>query len=99
MLQNERGRRTELRGKAFFRFPGWVAALLLCLGLATPALAGTLAERVSESTLSNRLKVLILEEPKAAVTQLRPAMLGGSTSSQNRSTRPTPHWVRSAAGQ
>jgi zinc protease len=72
MLQDERGRRTELRGKGFFRFPGWVAALLLlCLGLAPPALAGTLAERVSESTLANGLKVLILEEPKAPVVTVQ----------------------------
>jgi len=71
MAREKRGRRTERRRERRFRFPGWVAALTLCLGLATPALAATLTDRVSETTLSNGLKVLILEEPKAPVVTVQ----------------------------
>ncbi|MFA5027462.1 MAG: pitrilysin family protein [Candidatus Methylomirabilota bacterium] len=53
-------RHTHRRGSA-------ALAALLLIGLATPAAAGTLAERVFETTLANGLKVLILEEPKAPV--------------------------------
>ena len=71
MVRGERGRGKYLPGPRFQRFPGRVAALLLCLGLATPAFAGTLAERVSETTLANGLKILILEEPKAPVVTVQ----------------------------
>ena len=71
MVGEERGKRTGLRGARSLLFPGWVTALLLCLGLATPAFAGTLAERVSETTLANGLKILILEEPKAPVVTVQ----------------------------
>jgi zinc protease len=43
----------------------------LSLGLATPAAAGTLADRVFETTLANGLKVLIVEEPKAPVATVQ----------------------------
>jgi len=46
---------------------GLLLGLLLGLVLAPLAQAGTLADRVFETTLPNGLKVLILEEPKAPV--------------------------------
>jgi zinc protease len=49
----------------------WVWALVLCVGSAVPALAGTIADRVSETTLANGLKVLIVEEPKAPVVTVQ----------------------------
>ena len=71
MLRDERGRGTGLRGAKAPRFAQWIAALLLSLMLGPPACAGTLAERVSETTLSNGLKVLILEDPKAPVVTVQ----------------------------
>ncbi len=49
----------------------WVGVLLLGFGLALPASAGTLAERVVETTLGNGLKVLLVEEPKAPVVTVQ----------------------------
>ncbi len=46
-------------------------ALALLLGLAASARAGTLTDRVFETTLGNGLKVLILEEPKAPVVTVQ----------------------------
>ena len=71
MLRDERGRGTGLRGAKAPRFAQWIAALLLSLMLGPPAWAGTLAERVSETTLANGLKVLILEDPKAPVVTVQ----------------------------
>jgi len=71
MLRDERGRGTGLRGAKAPRFAQWIAALLLSLMLGPPACAGTLAERVSETTLANGLKVLILEDPKAPVVTVQ----------------------------
>ncbi len=70
MVRHRRGSGRDLRRARAFRWATG-AALLLGLGLATPALAGTLAERVSETTLANGLKVLILEEPKAPVVTVQ----------------------------
>lgn len=50
---------------------GWAAALSLTLALVGGAGAGTLAERVVETTLPNGLTVLILEEPKAPVVTIQ----------------------------
>ena len=71
MRRDERGSGTGRRGARAPGFAEWIAALLLCLLLARPTLAGTLAERVSEATLANGLKVLILEEPKAPVVTVQ----------------------------
>jgi zinc protease len=46
-------------------------ALGLFLGLTVSASAGTVAERVFETTLTNGLKVLIVEEPKAPVVTVQ----------------------------
>jgi len=54
----------------------------LSLGLATPAAAGTLAERVFETTLANGLKVLIVEEPKAPVVTVQVWYKVGSRNEQ-----------------
>ncbi len=48
-----------------------VLAALLFLGLAAPATAASLAERVVEATLDNGLKVLLVEEPKAPVVTIQ----------------------------
>ncbi len=49
----------------------WGAALLLCLWLSATASAGTLAERVFDTTLPNGLKVLIVEEPTSPVVTVQ----------------------------
>ena len=51
----------------------WATALALglILGLAVTVSAGTLSERVFETTLANGLKVLIVEEPKAPVVTIQ----------------------------
>ena len=71
MVRNGRAIGTDLRGARSRRWAGSAAILVLGLALATPALAGTLAERVSETALSNGLKVLILEDPKAPVVTVQ----------------------------
>jgi zinc protease len=43
----------------------------LCLGLTAAASAGTLAERVFDTTLANGLRVLLAEEPKAPVVSIQ----------------------------
>ena len=43
----------------------------LCFGLTSAASAGTLAERVFDTTLANGLTVLIVEEPKAPVVTIQ----------------------------
>jgi zinc protease len=43
----------------------------LCFGLTATASAGTLAERVFDTTLANGLRVLIVEEPKAPVVTIQ----------------------------
>jgi zinc protease len=48
-----------------------VWALALLFGLAVPAPAATLADRLFETTLGNGLKVLVLEEPKAPVATVQ----------------------------
>ncbi|HSB71963.1 MAG TPA: pitrilysin family protein [Candidatus Methylomirabilis sp.] len=55
------------------RFPQWVALLAIVLALAAgrPAAAAGLIDRVAETTLSNGLKVLLVEEPKAPVVSIQ----------------------------
>jgi zinc protease len=53
------------------RLPMRLGILWFCLGFASVAHAGTLADRVFETTLANGLKVLILEEPKAPVATVQ----------------------------
>jgi zinc protease len=48
-----------------------MGALWLCLALAAPAAAGTIWDRVTETTLPNGLKVLLVEEPKAPVVTVQ----------------------------
>ena len=48
-----------------------VALLLAVLVLAAPAAAGTIWDRVSETTLANGLKVLLVEEPKSPVVSVQ----------------------------
>ncbi|MFI5342164.1 MAG: M16 family metallopeptidase [Candidatus Methylomirabilales bacterium] len=57
-------------------------ALGLSLGLTTSASAGTLAERVFETTLGNGLKVLLVEEPKAPVVTVQVWYKVGSRNEQ-----------------
>jgi zinc protease len=54
-----------------FRVRAVVLTIGLFLGLTASASAGTLAERVFETTLGNGLKVLIVEEPKAPVVTVQ----------------------------
>ena len=53
------------------RFPVWLAVLAVCAGLASPAAAGTIWDRVTETILPNGLKVLLIEEPKAPVVTVQ----------------------------
>jgi zinc protease len=52
---------------------GWLSVLTLgfLLGAATAGIAGTLADRVVETTLENGLKVLLVEEPKSPVVSVQ----------------------------
>ena len=70
MIQDNRIRQAGrgLRGVSLWAM---LLALGLSLGLAASAAAASLADRVSETTLSNGLKVLILEEPKAPVATVQ----------------------------
>jgi zinc protease len=52
-------------------FCAGIAVLLLCVGLAVPATAGTIWDRVTETNLPNGLKVLLVEEPKAPVVTVQ----------------------------
>ena len=70
MMQNA-CRRTDLGCARSGRFPVWMGALWLCLALAAPAAAGTIWDRVTETTLPNGLKVLLVEEPKAPVVTVQ----------------------------
>jgi len=63
----------------------WLALVLL-LGLAASAPAGTLVDRVFETTLANGLKVLILEEPKAPVVTVQVWYKAGSRNEQTGKT-------------
>ena len=56
--------------------------LWLCLGLAAPATAGTLANRVFETRLANGLKVLMVEESKAPVVSVQVWYKVGSRNEQ-----------------
>lgn len=49
----------------------WLGALAFCVGLAVPAAAGTIWDRVTETVLPNGLKVLLVEEPKAPVVTVQ----------------------------
>ncbi len=66
------GRTDEARGE--FRWRCWLVIRLLVLGplwSGGTAFAASLADRVVESTLSNGLKVLLVEEPKAPVVTIQ----------------------------
>ncbi len=52
-------------------FPVWMGMLALCVGLAAPAAAGSIWDRVTETVLPNGLKVLLVEEPKAPVVTVQ----------------------------
>ena len=73
MARHGRGERAVSRtGRAWvFRVRAVVLTIGLFLGLTASASAGTLAERVFETTLGNGLKVLIVEEPKAPVVTVQ----------------------------
>ena len=55
------------------RFPKWIAGLAIVLALAAgrSVSAAGLIDRVAETTLSNGLKVLLVEEPKAPVVSIQ----------------------------
>ncbi len=82
MAREDRGRRVDLMGVRSVWLPVWVAVPLICFGLASLAPAGTLTERVFETTLANGLKVLILEEPKAPVVTVQVWYKVGSRNEQ-----------------
>jgi len=73
MARHGRGEGAVSRtGRAWvFRVRAVVLTIGLFLGLTASASAGTLAERVFETTLGNGLKVLIVEEPKAPVVTVQ----------------------------
>ncbi len=73
MARHGRGEGAVSRtGRAWvFRVRVVVLTIGLFLGLTASASAGTLAERVFETTLGNGLKVLIVEEPKAPVVTVQ----------------------------
>jgi zinc protease len=58
-------------GSRWRRAPAPVAALAFCVGLAAPVMAATIWDRVTETTLPNGLKVLLVEEPKAPVVTVQ----------------------------
>ena len=62
-----------------------MVGLLVGLGLALTAAAsaGTLAERVFDTTLANGLRVLIVEEPKAPVVTITTPKDGTTTNSNS----------------
>ena len=64
-------RRTDPGTVRSRRFPVWMGVLVLCVGLAAPAAAGTIWDRVTETILPNGLKVLLIEEPKAPVVTVQ----------------------------
>jgi zinc protease len=84
MARHGRGERAASRtGRAWvFRVRAVVLTLGLFLGLTASASAGTLAERVFETTLGNGLKVLIVEEPKAPVVTVQVWYKVGSRNEQ-----------------
>lgn len=61
-----------------YRLRALLAAAVLCLSLGPAAAAGTLAERVVETSLANGLTVLIVEEPKAPVASVQVWYRGGA---------------------
>ena len=67
----EARRRTDLGSVRLWRAPVCMGVLWLCLGLTTPAAAGTIWDRVTETILPNGLKVLLIEEPKAPVVTVQ----------------------------
>jgi zinc protease len=69
-MQDNHARRAG-RGAGSAPLGAGLLALALSLGLAVSAAAGTLADRVFETTLGNGLKVLIVEEPKAPVVTVQ----------------------------
>jgi zinc protease len=58
-------------GPRLFRDPVALLAVLISLCLVASASAATLADRVFETTLSNGLKVLLVEEPKSPVVTIQ----------------------------
>jgi zinc protease len=67
----EARRQTDPGSVRSWRFLVWIGVLWLCAGLTPPAQGGTLADRVFETTLTNGLKVLIVEEQKAPVVTVQ----------------------------
>ncbi len=65
------GRQQFFRWRLPLRRFQWGVALLFCLALSATASAGTLAERVFDTTLANGLKVLIVEEPTSPVVTVQ----------------------------
>ena len=84
MARDGRVRQAGCRTRGPWVFHPWavVLALGLLLGLETSASAGTLAERVFETTLANGLKVLLVEEPKAPVVTVQVWYKVGSRNEQ-----------------
>ena len=70
-MRDDALRRIALRGGRRWQVLFPVAALAFCVWLAAPAMAGTIWDRVTETTLPNGLKVLLVEEPKAPVVTVQ----------------------------
>jgi len=88
MARDDRVRRASPRTCRARAFHQWLVVLVLglCLWSAPSASAGTLAERVFETTLANGLKVLIVEEPKAPVVTVQVWYKVGSRNEQTGKT-------------